>query len=96
MNATKVLFSEVVYDFHALFRIAIDLEIGHKNGLLQRTFLSKNQKKLEWDKSPRWHDSLRPCRSVLDLTQKQDCERAEQLGSAIMAANPEFDLFAKP
>jgi Nucleotide modification associated domain 3 len=72
----------------ARFDRAVDLEIYCDGGLLQKTILSKDLSQLRWDRSPRWNSSLRPCRSVLDLSRHADCGRAELLGSAIRAANP--------
>jgi Nucleotide modification associated domain 3 len=76
----------------ARFDRAVDLEIYHDSGLLQETILSKNLRQLRWDRSPRWNSSLRPCRSVLDLSRQADCRRAKLLGSAIRASNPQCRL----
>lgn len=76
------------------FDKAVDLEIYRDGGLLQQTILSKDRRPLRWDKSPRWNSSLRPCRTVLDLSHTADLPRAQQLRTAIMAMNRNFDLFA--
>src|SRR5258708_6711499 len=78
----------------ACFTKALDLQVHTNDGLLQKTFLSKDQRSLQWDKSPRWSSSLRTCRPVLDLCKNRDLTRAQQLRSAILAVNPDFDLFA--
>ena len=76
----------------ARFDKAVDLEVYRDGGLLQRTILSKDKRRLRWDESPRWNSSLRPCRPILDLSESTDRARAEQLRSAVIAINPEFDL----
>jgi hypothetical protein len=78
----------------ACFTRALDLQVHTNGGLLQKTFLSKDQRPLRWDTSPRWNSSLRTCRPVLDLCQDRDLARAQRLRAAILAANPDFDLLA--
>jgi Nucleotide modification associated domain 3 len=78
----------------ALFSRALDFEIYQDDGLLQKTILSKHQRSLQWDKSPRWNSSLRSCRSVLDLSQQGERARAQQLRSAILEASPGFDILS--
>jgi hypothetical protein len=76
------------------FDRAVDLEVYSDGGLLRKIFFSKDQRLLRWDKAPRWSSSLRACRPVLDLARKEEFTRAEELRSAILTANPDFDLLA--
>ena len=79
----------------ARFAKAVDLEIYRDGGLLQQTVLSKDKRPLQWDKSPRWNSSLRPCRPILDLSQTSDRKRADRLRAAILRANPTFDILGE-
>ena len=76
----------------ALFDRAVDLEIGNPQGLAFRTFRTSDGQKLRLDASPRWFCSLRPCRAVFDLQDREQRNRAQIVRDRIFAAKNTFDL----
>jgi hypothetical protein len=72
----------------ARFDRAVDLEVYQDNGLLRRTILSSDGRALNWSQRPRWNSSLRPCRVVLDHSDREHAKRFEILRKSLIAANP--------
>lgn len=77
----------------ARFEKAVDLEIYQDDGLLRRTILSRDGRKLEWTGSPRWNSSLRPCRVVFDCADSTHKKHLDILIKAIEAKNPNLAHF---
>lgn len=75
----------------ARFDRAVDLEIGNPQGLAFLTFRASDGQKLRLDASPRWFSSLRSCRAVFDLQDREQRNRAQIVRDRILAKNA-FDL----
>jgi hypothetical protein len=80
--------------YSRLFKRAVDLGVYQPDSLLRAAIRCADGRTVQWQRSTRWNSALRGCRAVLDLGAPEERRRAKLLRSAIMRANPEFDLLA--
>ena len=73
------------------FTNAVDLQVTNDNGLIYKAFRSADGIPLSRNGRPRWFSSLRSCRIVLDLSKREDRNRAEILRQAIKIGT-NFDM----
>jgi hypothetical protein len=88
----RVFIGNVIYSMR--FESAVDLQIRNDNGLLRRTIRSKKGLELLWDRSPRWSNSIRLCRAILDIGNGEDRAKANIIRDAIAHGNPGYHLLA--
>jgi len=75
----------------ALFDRAVDLGAQSKQGLMFQAFRTKAGEPLRFGASPHWSGTLRACRCMFDLENREDRERAKLVHTAIRRLN-EFAL----
>jgi hypothetical protein len=73
------------------FTKAVDLQVNKDNGLMYEAFTTADGSALTRNGRPKWSDSLRSCRMVIDLGQPDHRSRAEILRGAIKKENG-FDI----
>jgi hypothetical protein len=74
------------------FATAVDWEVYHDGGLMQRVLRTADGERIRWKESPRWNSVTRSCRAILDLEDKHDRVRASYLADRIAKTNKGFDL----
>src|SRR5260221_4983808 len=73
---------------------AVDLQVYHDGGLMQKIVRTVDGRSIKWYESPRWYSVTRACRAILYLIYSEDRKTAKMLERRIQIANPDYSLLA--